>query len=150
MIRYKSEGKVFIIIDRNKTIIFDSRIGFLDLKALILKDTLESDQRCKLIAYMRPLMINSTDRTTIDIDNYNFYINKLLTSKGKGIKIQNDVLTNETVKTDDLKLVSTVRGILATCLIIYNCIEPDTTLRTAAHVAALTSLILSRTKFFFQ
>ena len=40
---------------------------------------------------MKPLMINATDRITINHDNYQFYFNKLLTLKG--IKIQNDVLT---------------------------------------------------------
>ena len=41
-------------------------------------------------------MINATDRNTINHDIYQFYFNKLLTSKG--IKIQNDVLTQEKVK----------------------------------------------------
>ena len=44
---------------------------------------------------MKPLIINATDRTTINHDNYQFYFNKLLTLKG--IKIQNDVLTQEMV-----------------------------------------------------
>ena len=76
--------------------IFDSRVGFLDLKALILKDKLESEDKNKLIAYMKTLMINATDRNTINQDNNQFYFNKILTLKG--IKIQNDVLTHEMVK----------------------------------------------------
>ena len=40
---------------------------------------------------MKPLVINVTDRNTINHDNYQFYFNKLLTSIG--IKIQNDVNT---------------------------------------------------------
>ena len=50
--------------------IYDSRVGFLDLKALSLKHKLESEDRNKLIAYMKPLMINATNRNTINHDNY--------------------------------------------------------------------------------
>ena len=72
----------------------DTRVGFLDLKALSLKDELEREDINKLIAYMKPLMINATD-------NYQFYFNKLLTLNN--IKIQNDVLTKEMVKAKGLK-----------------------------------------------
>ena len=41
-------------------------------------------------------MNNATDRKTININKYQLYFNKFLTSRG--IKIQNDVLTKETVK----------------------------------------------------
>ena len=40
-------------------------------------------------------MINATDRNTINHDAYQFYFIKLLTLKG--IKIQNDVLTQEKI-----------------------------------------------------
>ena len=59
--------------------IFDSRFVFLDLKALSLKDKLESEDKNKLIAYMKPLMINATDMNTISHNNYQFYFNKLFT-----------------------------------------------------------------------
>ena len=62
MIKYNKKEKTFIIIDRIITMIFDSRVGFLDLEPLRLKDKLESDEINKLIAYMKPLMINATDR----------------------------------------------------------------------------------------
>ena len=55
--------------------IYDSRVGFLDLKAHSLKDELEREDINKLIAYIKPLMINATDH-----GNYQFYFNKLLTS----------------------------------------------------------------------
>ena len=61
MIKYNKKEGTFIIIDRNRTMIYDSRIGFLDLKALSLKDKLESDEIHKLIAYMKPPWINATD-----------------------------------------------------------------------------------------
>ena len=38
LIKYNKKEKTFIIIDRNRTMIYDSIIGFLDLKALSLKD----------------------------------------------------------------------------------------------------------------
>ena len=79
---------------------------------------------------------------TTNTDNYKFYFNKHLTSKG--IKIQNHVLTKETVKADGLKLVSAVCEILGTCFMIYNYISPDTTVKTAALVAASTSNILKQ------
>ena len=90
IIKYNRKENSFIIIDKNRTTIYDSSVGFLDLKALSLKDKLESEDKNKLIAYMKPLMINATDRNTINHDNYQFYFNKLLTLKGN--KIQNDVL----------------------------------------------------------
>ena len=52
--------------------IYDSRVGFLDLKARSLNDKLESENKNKLIAYMKPLMIKATDRNTINHDNYHF------------------------------------------------------------------------------
>ena len=91
--KYNRTENTFFIIDKNRTMIYDSRVGFLDLKALSLKDKLESEDKNKLIAYMKPLMINATDRNTINHDNYQFFSNKLLTLKG--IKKQNDVLTQE-------------------------------------------------------
>ena len=87
MIKYNKEEKTFIIIDRNRTMIYDSRFGFRNLKALNLKDKLENDEVNKLIDYLKPLMINATDRNTIRTYNYQFYFNKLLTSRG--IKIHN-------------------------------------------------------------
>ena len=103
IIRYNKKQKTFIIIDRNRTMIYDSRVGFLELIALSLKDQLESDEINKLIDHMKPLMINATDRKTINTNNYQFYFNKLVTSRG--FKIQNDVLTKETIKANGLRLV---------------------------------------------
>ena len=103
IIKYNRKENTFIIIDKNKTMIYDLRVGFLDLKALSLKDKLESEDKNKLIAYMKPLMINATDRNTINHDNYQFYFNKLLTLEG--IKKQNDVLTLEKIKADGFRLI---------------------------------------------
>ena len=94
---------------------------------------------------MKPLMINATDRNTINTDNYQFYFNKLTS---KGIKIQNDV--KEKVKANGLSLVSSVCGIMGTCFMIYNYISSDTTAKTAALVAAGTSIIFSRTNTLFN
>ena len=106
--KYNRKEHIFIIIDKIRTMIYDSRVGFLDLKGLSLKDKLESENQNKLIAYMKPLMINATDRKTVNHDNYQFYFNKLLTLKG--IKIQNAVLTKEMIKTDDFRLSLTIFG----------------------------------------
>ena len=51
-------------------------------------------------------MKNASERNNINIDNYQFYFNKTLTSRG--IKIQNDLLPEETVKANGLRLVSSV------------------------------------------
>ena len=48
MIKYNKKEKTFIIIDRNRTMIYDSRVRFLDFKALSLKDELERDEINKL------------------------------------------------------------------------------------------------------
>ena len=120
-----------------------TRVGFLDVKALSLKDKLESEDKNKLIAYMKPLMINTTDRNTINHDSYQFYFNKLLTLKG--IKIQNDVLTKEMVKADGFRFLSAIFEIIGTCFMIYKYMSPDTTVKTAEHVATSASNILSRT-----
>ena len=133
----------FIIIDNNRTMIYDSRVGFLDLKALSLKDKLESEDKNKLIAYIKPLMINSTDRNTIKHDNYQFYFSKLLSLKG--IKKQNDVLTKEMIRAVGFSLASFILGIIGTSFMIYNYMNPYTTVRTAAHVATDASHLLNRT-----
>ena len=54
---------------KNRTKIYDSRVGFLDLKALSVKDELDSKEIDKLLAYMKPLMINATDRNIVNVDN---------------------------------------------------------------------------------
>ena len=83
--------------------IYDSRVGFLDLKALSVNYELEREDINKLIAYLKPLIKNATDRNTINHDNYQFYFNKFLTLKN--IKIQNDVLTKEMVKAKGFKTI---------------------------------------------
>ena len=57
---------MFFTIDRNRTMIYDSRIGFLDLKGLSLKDELESNKIDKIIDYIKQLMNNATDRNTVN------------------------------------------------------------------------------------
>ena len=52
--------------------IYDSRVGFLDLKALSLKDKLEKDEIYNIIAYIKPLLINVTNINAIGTDNYQF------------------------------------------------------------------------------
>ena len=103
--------------------IYDSRVGFLDLKALSLKDHLEREDINKLIVYMKPLMINATDRNVINHDNYQFYFNKLLTLNN--IIIQNDVLTIEMILGRGMKILSNIGGITGTGLFIFNCFYPD-------------------------
>ena len=49
MTKYDKNEDTIIIIDRNRTMIYDSKVGFLDLKALSLKDKLESDEINKTI-----------------------------------------------------------------------------------------------------
>ena len=143
IIKYNKKENTFIIINSNRTMIYDSRVGFLDLKALSLKDELGREDINKLVAYMKPLMINATDRNTISHDNYQFYFNKLLTLKG--IKIQNDVLTQEVVKANGLRLFSTILGIISSGLMIHNFMSPDISVRNAGHVATAASTMLNRT-----
>ena len=90
MIKYNIEEHTFFIIDKKRTKIYDSKFGFMDLKVLSLKDELDIKEIDKLITFMKPLMINATDRNTINVDKYQFHFNKLLASRD--IKIQNDVL----------------------------------------------------------
>ena len=71
--------------------VYDSRVGFLGLKALSLKDELESNDVNKIIDYIKALMNSATDRNTTNKVNYILYFNKLLNSRG--IKNQIDVLT---------------------------------------------------------
>ena len=69
LVKYNKKENTSIIINRNRTMIYDSRVDFLDLKALSSKDELEKEDINKLIAYMKLLMINATDRNTINHDN---------------------------------------------------------------------------------
>ena len=127
--------------------IYDSRVGFLDLKALSLKDELERDIN-KLIAYMKPLMINATDRNVINQYNYIFYFNKLL--KLNNIKIQNDVLTKEMIMGKGIKSLSTIGGIISSGLIIFSYIYPNIISRNAGSVAMGASPMLSRVNTLFN
>ena len=131
--KYNKKENTFIIISSNRTMIYDSRVGFLDLKALSLKDELEREDINKLIAYMKPLMINATDRNVINHDNYMFYFNKLL--KLNNIKIQNDVLTKEMIMGKGMKILSNIGGIIGAGLFIFNCFYPNSISRNAGTIA---------------
>ena len=115
IIKYNKKENTFIVSNSNRTIIYDSRVGFLDLKSLSLKDELEREDINKLIAYMKTLMINATYRNVINNDNYQFYFNKLLTLNN--IKIQNDVLTKEMIKGKGMKILSSIEMLLITTTI---------------------------------
>ena len=142
IIKYNQKENAFIIISSNRTMIYDSRVGFLDLKALSLKDDLEREDINKLIAYTKPLMINATDKNVIKHDNYQFYFSKLLTLNNN--KIQNDVLTKEMIMGKGMKILSKIGGIIDTCLIIISYIYPDSISRTAGTVAMGASTMLSK------
>ena len=101
-IKYNKMENTFFIINSNRTKIYDSRFGFLDLKALSSKDELEREDIKKLIAYMKPLMINATDRNVINHENYISYFNKLL--KLNNIEIQNDVITKDMIMGKGIKV----------------------------------------------
>ena len=79
MIKYDKKEETFIFIDKNRTMIYDSRVGLLDLKALSLKDGLESNEVNKILDYIKSPMNSATDRNTINKDNYIFYFTKPLT-----------------------------------------------------------------------
>ena len=85
----------------------------------------------------------ATDRNTININIYQFYFSKLLTSRG--IKIQNEVLTKETIEANTLIVVSYLGRIAGACFIKYNYISPNTTVKTAGLVAAGASSIINWT-----
>ena len=142
IIKYNKKENTFIIISSNRTMIYDSRVGFLDLKALSLKDNSEREDINKLIAYMKPLTINATDRNVINHDNYQFYFNKLLTLNN--IKIQNDVLTKEMIMGKGMKILSNIGGIIGAGLFIFNCFYPNSISRNAGTVAMGASTMLSR------
>ena len=79
----------------------------------------------------------------VNSDNYQFYFNKLLTLNN--IKIQNDVLTKEKIVADWSKYAGGISGGLSALFMIYSCIKPDTTVRTAAQVTAHASQLINRT-----
>ena len=141
-IKYNKKENTFIIINSNRTMIYDSRVVFLDLKALSLKDELEREDINKLITYIKPLMINATDRNTINHDNCQFYFNKLLTLNNT--KIQNDVLTKEIVKAKGSKELSNIGGNIGWGLVITSYIYPDSIIKTVGAVAMSASNMLNR------
>ena len=77
IIKYNRKENTFITIDKNRTMIYDSRVGFLNLKALSLNDKFESEDKNKLIAYMKPLMIKATEFLLIMINISSILINFL-------------------------------------------------------------------------
>ena len=56
IIKYYKKENTYIIITGNRTMIYDSRVGFLDLKALSLKDELEREDINKIIATKEMIM----------------------------------------------------------------------------------------------
>ena len=144
IIKYNKKEDTFFIISSNRTMLYDSRVGFLDFKALSLKDELEREDINRLIAFMKPLMINATDRNVINHDNYIFYFNKL--PKLSNIKIQNDVLTKEMIMGSGMKILSIIGGIISSGLIIISYIYPDTIPRNAGTVAMGASTMLSKAR----
>ena len=48
------------------------------------------------------------------------------------------------IKGDGFRLISTILGNIGTCSMIYNYMSPDTTVKTAGHVATSASNILNR------
>ena len=143
MIKYNKKEETFIIINRNRTMMNDSRVGFLDVKSLSLKEELESNEIDKLIAYMKPLLFNATDRAVVNADNYQFYFNKLLTLNN--IEIENDSLAKEKIVANWAKFIADILGGSSALLMIYNCMKSDTTVKTAAHVAAYSSHMINGT-----
>ena len=126
IIKYNKNENTFIIISSNRTMIYDSRVYFLDLKALSLKDDLERED-------MKPLMINATDGNVNNHVNYQFCFNKLLTLNN--IKIQNDVLTKEMILGKGMKILSNIGGIIGAGLFMFNCFYPNSISRNAGSVA---------------
>ena len=145
IIKFNNKENTFIIISSNRTRLYDSRVGFLDLKALSLKDDLEREDINKLIAYMKPLMINATDRNVINHDNYQFSFNKLLTLNN--IKIQKDALTKEMIMGKRMKILLNIGGIIGAGFFIFNCFYPNSISRNAGTVAMGASTMLSRVKY---
>ena len=44
IINYNKKEDTFLIIDKNRTPVYDSRVGFLDIIALNFKDKLSNDE----------------------------------------------------------------------------------------------------------
>ena len=142
IIKYNRKENTFIIIDKIRTMIYDSTVGFLVLKALSLKDKLEREDINKLIAYMKPRMINAKERKVDNHDKCIFFFNKFL--KLNHFKIQNDVLTKETVAGKVIKNLSTIGGIISSGLIIISYTYPDMMYIYAGGIAMGASTMLSR------
>ena len=142
-IKYNVKDDDFIVFDKNRTNIYDSRIGFMDLKTLSSKDELENDEIDKLIDYIKPLMNSATNNNTIYKNNYIFYFIKLHTSKG--IKIQNDLLTKEKVFEKGRKYLGWIAWGIGLLLAIYSFMKTDPTVKIATRVATQTNHFINRT-----
>ena len=132
MIKFNKKKETIIIIDRNGTMIYDSSVGFLDLKILSLKNKFESDETNKLMAYLKPLLVSATDRVVVNTNNNQFFFCKLLTLNN--FKIQNEVLTKKKIDGNWAKDIGCISVGLSALFTIYNCIKPNKTVRTSAQV----------------
>ena len=56
------------------------------MEALSSKSELENEDKDKGIAYMKLLVLDSVDRNIINRDNFEFYFNKLLETKGTEVR----------------------------------------------------------------
>ena len=70
MIKYNKNEDSFIINDRNRTMIYYWKVGFLVLKALRANDKWVNVEINKFIDYMKPLKNNAKDINTVNTDNY--------------------------------------------------------------------------------
>ena len=88
-------------------------------------------------------MNSATDRNTINKDNYIFYFNKFLTSRG--IKIHNDVLTKEKLIANADKYVGSITMGIGILLCIHGCLKPERAVKTAALVTTHAKHLINRT-----
>ena len=72
VIKFDQNNDTFTIIDKTRNIVYDSSTGFIDVEAISPKGELLSEERHRVIIYLKQRMKCPTDKATISAKNYMF------------------------------------------------------------------------------
>ena len=117
LMKFNPNNDSFIIIDKNRNFVHDSSIGNINVEALSFKGDLSSNERNRVINYLKLRTKDPTSKATIRENNYIFHFNKDL--KHRGFGIQNDVSSKDQIRAKRLIWTSAGFSILVSGLIIY-------------------------------
>ena len=126
-IKFNKTNGTFFNIDRDRTLVYDSKFGSIDWKSLSLEDELLNEDKDKTTSYMNLLMTGPADSNAININNFMFHFNEL---EFREIEAQNDVW-QKIVKAQGIRMSSCIFIFISSAIMMYNFIHTGSSMRTA-------------------